>query len=128
MRVVPILTLSIFVFVTGCAHQWVFLTESETTRYYLDTKSPLKASEFIWEVRERFLDKNSDRWYLETEVQYDCREKTFMTLRFRGFSEHRPERTPGVLAGNAPVPVAPGSREEARLQAICAIVEGGKGT
>lgn len=128
MRVVPFLTLSFLLFVNGCAHQWVYLTESETTRYYLDTKSPLESSESIWEVRERFLDKTSDRWYLEAEVRYDCHEKTFMTLLFRGFSEHRPDRTPAVLAGNAPVPVAPGSREEARLQAICAIVEGGEGT
>ncbi|MFH1765817.1 MAG: hypothetical protein ABIF09_16635 [Gemmatimonadota bacterium] len=126
MKVVPFLTLSILLSLSGCAHRWVLLTESETTEYFFDTQSPLKSSEFTWEVRERFLDKNSDRWYMEADVQYDCRERTFMTLRVRGFSEHRPERTPGVIAGNTPVVVTPGSKEEARLQAICAIVAAGK--
>lgn len=128
MKVLPFLTLSILVFVNGCAHRWVFLTERETTRYYLDAQSPLRASEFIWEVQERFLDKNTDRWYLEAEVQYDCREKTFMTLSTRRFYEYRPMRTPEVIEGNLPVPVTPGSGEEARLHAICAIVEGEGGS
>jgi len=127
MKVLPFLTLSILVFVNGCAHRWVIVTESETTRYYLDTQSPLRASEFIWEVQERFLDKTTDRWYREAGVQYECTEKTLMTLWVRGFSEHRPDRTPEVIEGNVPVTVAPGSREEARLEAICAIVEAGKG-
>ncbi len=49
-----------------------------------------------------------------------------MTLRVRGFSEHRPDRPPGVIAGNTPVVVAPGSEEAARLEAIGAIVAAGK--
>ncbi len=127
MRVLPFLTLSILVFVNGCAPRWVLLTEFETTRYYLDTQSPLRASEFTWEVRERFLDRVSDRYYLEAEVRYDCRNRTFMTLWTRGFNEHRPLRRPVVLEGNVPVTVTSGSGEAERLQAVCEIVEGGEG-
>jgi len=123
MRFVPFLTLTVTLLLGGCAHRWVFLTENETTRFFLDTQSPQMGSEFTWEVRERFLDKNSDRWYLEADVQYDCQESTFMTLWTRGFSEHRPQRVPSYIEGNVPVPVVPGSVEEARLQAICAILE-----
>jgi hypothetical protein len=127
MKVLPFLTLGILVVLTGCANRWVLLTEYETTRYYLDARSPSRSSEFTWEVRERFLDQTSGRFYLEAEVRYDCRERTFMTLWVRGFSEYRPMRTPEVIEGNVPVTVAPGSKEEERLQAICAFVEAGEG-
>jgi hypothetical protein len=124
MRFLPILALGVFAFVTDCAPRWVLLTENPTTKYYLDTGSTVRSSEVDWTVRERFLDKNSDRWTLEVEVQYNCRERTFMTRQLWVFVEQRPVRTPEVIGGNTPVTVTPGSGEEVRLEAICAIVEG----
>jgi len=125
MRFVPFPTLIGLVLVIGCAHQWVYLTEGETTKYYLDAQSAVRSSGSTWEVRERFFDIDSNRWFLESDVQYDCVERTFMTLQVREFLEYRPVRHASVISGNVPVVVTPGSEEEARLQAVCAIVEGG---
>lgn len=124
MRTARILTLCVLGLVLGCSNRWVFLTETPTTRHYLDTDSFFRSGESSWEVRERFLDPTTERWYLETEVRYDCRERTFMTLSVRGFSEHRPLAHESVLEGNLPVKVTPDSPEEARLEAVCALAEG----
>jgi len=102
----------------------VYLTETPTTKHYLDTKSLFQTGETEWEVRERFLDRATERWYLEAEVRYDCSARTFMTLRVRGFSEQRPLAHAAVVEGNVPVRVTPGSPEEGRLEAVCALVEG----
>ena len=128
MKILRFLTLCFALVLCGCASQWVFLTESGGTGYYLDARSPQRYSETVWEVRERFFNKTTQRWYLEAEARYDCQEKTFMTVLLRGFSEHRPLARPEMIQGNVPVTVSPDSPEEARLQAICAIVEGGEGS
>lgn len=122
MRAVFLLSICAMVLSMGCASRWAYLAESPTTKFYLDTQSPLKTFGSAWEVTERFLDISTDRWYLETQVRYDCQERTFMTLSTRGFSEHRPDVYPSEIVGNLPVPVVEGSREEARLEAICALM------
>ena len=127
MKIHPFLLLSVLAPTLGCAHQWVHLAENETTEYFLDTQSAVQTSESVWEVRERFLEKVSDRWSLETYVRYDCEERTFMTLRVREFREYRPVRRFSELEGNEPVVVTPGSEEEARLDAVCAALEAGRG-
>ena len=124
MRVVLSLFLALLLVQGGCASRWVFITGSETTEFYLDTQDRIRISESSWEVRERFLDKATDRWYLEAEVRYDCAAKTFMTLRTREFSEHRPNPYAASIEGNLPVRVQPGSQEEARLEAVCSLFEG----
>lgn len=125
MRVVPFIFLSILLFQVGCTSRWVYVTESETTEFFLDSEEGRPISESAWEVRERFLDKATDRWYAETEVQYDCVARTFMTLSIKEFSEHRPQRNVAPIEGNLPVKVVPGSQEEVRLNAVCALFEGG---
>jgi ligand-binding SRPBCC domain-containing protein len=122
MRIVPFFVFVLLPCMGGCATQWVYLTENETTKYFLDTKSAWPFTETTWEVRERFLDKTTDRWYMETEVRYDCQERTFMTLRTREFVEYRPVRYASEIQGNVPVRVVPGSKEEERLDTICSIV------
>lgn len=127
MRILPFLSLTVVALAMGCAHRWVYLAEGETTEYFLDTQSAIQVSESVWQVRERFLDKASDRWSLETQVEYDCRERTFMTLVVRRFSEQRPVMRSSYIEGNVPVVVTPGSQEEARLEAVCEAVGGGEG-
>ena len=125
MRVVLFLFVVLLILQGGCASRWVFVTGSETTEFYLDTQASIRISESSWEVRERVLDKATDRWYLEAEVRYDCTARTFMTLRTREFSEHRPRSFASPIEGNRPVEVQPGSQEEARLEAVCSLLEGG---
>jgi hypothetical protein len=125
MRVVPFVFLSVLFVPIGCAPRWVYVTESETTEFYLDSKGGSRISESAWEVRERFLDKATDRWYVEAEVQYDCVARTFMTVRIKAFSEYRPQRNASPIQGNLPVMVVPGSQEEVRLNAVCALFERG---
>ena len=122
MRFMVLLGICALGAVSGCTTRWAYLAESPTTKYYMDTQSPLKTFGSAWEVTERFLDITTDRWYMETQVRYDCGERTFMTLSVRGFSEHRPDVHPSEIVGNVPVQVVPGSEEEARLEAICALV------
>ena len=125
MRVIPFLFLSITGLATGCAAGWVYVTESEATEFYLDSNEGRLVSDNTWEVRERFLDKATDRWYVEAEVRYDCTARTFMTVRIKEFSEYRPQRNAAPIEGNLPVTVVPGSQEEARLDAVCALFGGG---
>jgi hypothetical protein len=108
----------------GCGPSWTFSTQSPETRYYFDAGSAVQVSSTGWEVKERFLDVNTDRWSLETVTRYDCEARTFMTLTVREFSEHRPLSKAATLEGNEPVMVRPGSHEEARLDAFCDFVRG----
>ncbi len=123
MRIVPFLLLLVLPCLGGCATQWVLLTENEDTKYFFDAKSPWRSTPTAWDVRERFLDKTTDRWYLETEARYDCQERTFMTLRTRAFVEYRPVRRASEIQGNLPVKVVPGTKEEERLDSICSLLE-----
>lgn len=125
MRVVLSLLFSILGLAAGCASGWVYVTESETTEFYLASGDGRQFSDTGWEVRERFLDKSTDRWYVEAEVRYDCEARTFMTLLIKEFSEYRPQRNAAPIEGNIPVRVVPGSHEAARLDAVCALFGGG---
>ena len=125
MRFAPFVFLTTIGLATGCASQWVFVTENENTQFYLDSKQGSRVSESTWLVRERFLDKATDRWYVEAEVQYDCVARTFMTVAIKEFSEFRPQRNAALIEGNLPVEVVPGSQEAARLDAVCSLFEGG---
>ena len=125
MRVAPFVILTTIGLTTACASQWVLVTENETTQFYLDSKEGSRLSETTWQVRERFLDKSTDRWYVEAEVRYDCAARTFMTVTIKEFSEFRPQRNAAPIEGNLPVEVVPGSHEAARLDAVCSLFEGG---